>query len=121
MNQPIVVDADRKRIGRLASDVARLLRGKDRPDFDPARPPPRRVVIINADRLSIPERKLGKAYYRHSGYPGHLKTRRLGERFPGDSPGLIREAISGMLPRNRLRKELLRRLIIERGVGRSNG
>lgn len=116
MNQLHILDAKRKRIGRLSSEVAKLLRGKDRPDFDPARTPMRQVVIINADSLSVPERKLMKAYYRHSGYPGHLKTRRLKERFPSDSVGLLREAVSGMLPRNRLKKRLLRRLIIHRGA-----
>lgn len=116
MKQQFVLDAKHKRIGRLSSEVAKLLRGKDRPDFDPARTPTRQVVVINADSLSIPERKLMKAYYRHSGYPGHLKTRRLNERFPSDSIGLIKEAVSGMLPRNRLKKRLLRQLTIHRGA-----
>lgn len=111
MVERIIVDATGMRLGKLAVAVARLLQGKDQPSFDPSRLSRRPVVVVNADRLDLPDRRLTKRYYRHSGYPGHLKVTTLRERKPR-LKAVIREAVSGMLPKNRLRKLRLQQLTV---------
>jgi large subunit ribosomal protein L13 len=111
-----LVDADGKTIGFVASKVAHVLRGKHRVSFSPHQFTGDHVVIVNADKLSVPPAKLRrKIYYHHTGYPGHMKRTPL-ERMIVEKPEHVLEhAIKGMLPRNRLRLQMLRHLHVFRG------
>ena len=106
-----VIDAEGERLGRLATRVATLLQGKHRPDYSRHQMTGDFVVVINAAKVGVSGNKLTqKTYYRHTGYIGHLRSRSLEEmleRFPGR---VIEMAVKGMLPRNRLGRQMLRRL-----------
>lgn len=106
-----VVDADGQVLGRLATRVARLLIGKDKPQFTPHLDCGDHVVVINAQKIRLTGNKLQQKVYRHhSGYPGGLKeipARRLFETHP---ERIVREAIVGMLPKNRLRAHRAKKL-----------
>ena len=112
----LVVDASNQVLGRLASEVARLLRGKHKPQYTPYLDTGDFVVVVNAQRVRLTGRKREqKVYYRHSGYPGGLKqetAREMLEKYP---ERLIRRAVWGMLPKNRLGRKLLRKLKVYRG------
>lgn len=110
------LDASKEPLGRLATRVAVLLMGKHRPTFERYRKNPVRVIVTHADDLILTGKKMReKRYYRHSGYLGHLKEFRAQELKRRDSRELVRLAISGMLPKNKLRKQLLKNLVIHRG------
>ena len=106
-----VVDAEGAVLGRLASTVASRLRGKHNPLFTPHMDTGDWVIVINADKITLTGRKLDqKCYYRHSGYIGGLKTitaKKLMEKRPED---LIRFSVKGMLPKNRLGRQLFKKL-----------
>ena len=111
----ITVDAQNKKLGRLASEVAILLMGKDQTDFARNKIPDRDVKVINVSKLDIDERKKAtKEYVRYTGYPGGLKTEKLGALIArqGNAEAL-RKAVRGMLPGNKLRPLMLKHLIIE--------
>lgn len=111
-----VVDASEHVLGRLATEVARLLRGKHRADFTPHLDTGDFVVVINADKLRVTGDKLAdKLYYRHSGRPGSLRVESLEERMTKYPERAIRDAVWGMLPKNRLGRKLLRKLKVYRG------
>ena len=111
-----VADADGAVLGRLASTIASRLRGKHNPLFTPHVDTGDWVVVINADKVTLTGRKMDqKQYYRHSGYIGGLKTitaKKLMEKKPED---LIRSAVKGMLPKNRLGRKLFRKLKVYSG------
>ena len=109
------LDATNKKPGRLATEVAVLLMGKNRTDFVRNAIPDVQVVVENAGKMSIDERKrVGKSYVTHSGYPGHLKTARVEEVIAKKGASdVLRRAISGMLPKNKLRPRMLKRLTIK--------
>lgn len=111
-----VVDAADKVVGRLATDIANILRGKNKATFTPHMDMGDYVVVINAEKIRLSGNKeADKNYYRHSGYLGHLKVipaSRMREKHP---TRILEEAISGMLPKNRLRKHFLSRLNIYAG------
>ena len=111
-----LIDADGLVLGRLASRVAMVLRGKDKPAFTPNADTGDFVVIINADKVRLTGNKSEqKVYYRHSGYPGGLKSQNLStlrKRYP---ERIIQKAVKGMLPHNKLGRELLRKLKVYRG------
>jgi large subunit ribosomal protein L13 len=111
-----VVDADGQVLGRLASQIALILRGKHRPQYAPHFDPGDHVVVVNASRLRLTGRKLQqKTYQRYSGYPGGLKEVRL-SRLMGTHPERVVEmAVRGMLPKNRLGRQLLRHLRVYPG------
>lgn len=112
-SQPIVLDAAGKKLGRLAVEAARLLRGKHAPDFVPYRAPKVRISIVNANKIDLPRKKLdAKKYWRHSGYLGGIKQISAHAVWDRDKDKVVRHAIAGMLPKNRLRAEMLRRLTI---------
>src|SRR2546425_12693422 len=124
-NNWFVVDASGQVLGRLATRVARVLIGKDKPSFTPYLDSGDHVVVINADKIRMTGNKIEqKVYYSHSGYPGGLKevpAKRVREAKP---EWMVREAIIGMLPKNKLRARRLKKLRIYRdaaGVGRENG
>jgi large subunit ribosomal protein L13 len=111
-----VLDAEGRPLGRLASQVAALLRGKHRPTYTPHMDNGDFVVVVNASKVKVTGRKLQqKTYYHHSGYPGGLKEtglERVLERHPAR---VIEHAVKGMLPHNRLGRSLLRHLKVYAG------
>jgi large subunit ribosomal protein L13 len=112
-----VLDASEHVLGRLATEAARLLRGKHRADFTPHLDTGDFVVVINADKLRVTGDKLNdKLYYRHSGRPGSLRVESLEERMAKYPERVIRDAVWGMLPKNRLGRKLLRKLKVYRGA-----
>jgi large subunit ribosomal protein L13 len=115
--QWVLVDADGQILGRLASRVALILRGKHRPDYTPHLDTGDFVVIINASKIRVTGKKpLQKVYRRYSGYPGGLKERTLEEmlqRFPDQ---VVRKAVKGMLQDGPLGRKLLSKLKVYRGT-----
>jgi large subunit ribosomal protein L13 len=111
-----VVDADGATLGRLATQIASTLRGKHKATFAPHLDTGDAVVVVNAAKIKVTGKKLqDKAYVRHSGYPGGLKSEtleRLLERRPEE---VIRRAVRGMLPQNRLGEKMARKLYIYAG------
>lgn len=107
------IDAENQILGRLASNVAMLLRGKDAPSFDPARMPTNVVTVYNTDKIRVTGRKLLQKQYRsHSGYHGGLRERTLKVVLADDSRVAFRHAVMGMLPKNRLRAKIIKNLIL---------
>ncbi|MBI4185571.1 50S ribosomal protein L13 [Candidatus Berkelbacteria bacterium] len=107
------IDADGQVLGRIASEIAAILRGKDKPTFAPHRIEGDCVTVVNASGIRYTGRKVDqKTYYRHTGYLGHLKQETLGHLIKTDTTEPLRRAIYGMLPNNRLRPELMKRLTI---------
>ena len=110
------IDAQGKILGRIAIEAANALRGKDTPKFLPYINPGRKVVIFNTNGLSLTTKKLeNKIYYRHSGYPGGIKEEPLARVMKRDSRIVVRRAVYGMLPKNRLRDRLITNLILYKG------
>ncbi|MFH0769878.1 MAG: 50S ribosomal protein L13 [Candidatus Peregrinibacteria bacterium] len=106
-----IIDAEGKSLGRLAAKVAFVLRGKHRPTFSPHQLCGDEIVVINAAKLSIPPTKLyRKTYVRHTGYLGHIHTTDLKHMMERDPVIVIEKAVRGMLPKNRLRPRMLKRL-----------
>lgn len=111
-----VFDASEENFGRLSSKVATLLRGKNKADFAPHIDAGDNVVVINSDKLKFSGNKAtGKVYRRHSGYLGGLKSVALQDKIKKDSREVIREAVFGMLPKNKLRNEMMKRLRVYKG------
>jgi len=111
------IDASEKILGRLASEVAILLRGKNGPQFNPARLSGNRVIVFNTDRIHVTGKKLlQKLYRRHSGYHGGLKEVQLKDLMARDSRLVLRHAVWGMLPKNRSRKVVITHLILHKGA-----
>jgi len=107
------IDATDKPLGRLAVRIALLLRGKNKPSFRPNKEGDSFVEIKNAAKIKITGRKMkNKAYYHHSSYPGGLKKTMLGEVFKKDPGEVLRRAVWGMLPKNKLRSKQIKRLKI---------
>lgn len=112
----VVMDASDKILGRFATEVARLLRGKHKPEFTPFLDTGDFVVVVNADRVRMTGNKLeDKKYYRHSGKPGSLKVETAKERMDKYPERVIQAAVWGMLPKNRLGRKLLRKLKVYSG------
>jgi len=110
-----LVDAKDKVLGRLATSVANLLRGKDKPYFDSSADLGDYVVVINASQIRVTGKKREqKIYFRHSGYPGGLKKETLKEILKEKPEEAVERAVSGMLPKNKLKKFWLKRLYIYR-------
>jgi large subunit ribosomal protein L13 len=112
----VVVDASDQVLGRLATEVSRVLRGKHKPEYTPFLDTGDFVVVINAKNVRLTGRKeQDKKYYRHSGRPGSLRTTSLREMLEKHPDRVIREAVWGMLPKNRLGRKLLRKLKVYSG------
>ena len=112
----LVMDASDQVLGRLATEVARVLRGKHKPDYTPYLDTGDFVVIVNADKVRLTGTKLeDKTYYRHSGRPGSLKSETARERLERYPERIIQSAVWGMLPKNRLGRKLLRKLKVYSG------
>ena len=98
-----LIDADGKTLGRLATQIADLLRGKGKPEYTPHVDSGDFIVVVNAEKIAVTGKKLDtKIYYRHSGYPGGLKQRTLREQLQRRPTEVLRKAVKGMLPKNRL-------------------
>ena len=111
-----VVDAQDKILGRLASRIAMTLRGKNKPTFTPSVNMGDFVVVVNAAQVMLTGRKLDqKCYYRHSGYPGGLKTTTARQMLQRKPEEILRHAVRGMLPKNSLGRHLLKKLKIYAG------
>ena len=111
-----VVDAEGQTLGRLATQIADALRGKRKPTYTPHVDTGDFVVVINAEKISVTGQKLHeKMYYRHSGYPGGLKKRTLNDMLERRPEEVIRLAVRGMLPKNRLARKQLTKLKIYAG------
>jgi large subunit ribosomal protein L13 len=111
-----LVDADGKTLGRLATRIADTLRGKDKAQYTPHVDTGDFVVVINAEKIAVTGKKLDdKRYYRHSGYPGGLRSRTLREELERRPTEVIRKAVKGMLPRNRLGRAQLTKLKVYAG------
>jgi len=112
----ILIDAENAVVGRLASFIANRLRGKHRPDFTPHVDCGDFVVVVNAEKIHVTGQKLDqKLYYHHSGYPGGLRTRTLREQLDRRPEEVLRKAVKGMLPKNRLASAQLNKLKIYAG------
>jgi large subunit ribosomal protein L13 len=112
-----VVDASGRTLGRLATEIARVLRGKHKPTYSPSVDVGDFVVVVNAEKVYVTGRKLDrKIYYRHTGYPGGLKERTLREQLRRRPTRVIELAVRGMLPRNRLGRKMYRKLKVYAGA-----
>ena len=105
-----VVDADGMVLGRLATEIARVIRGKHKPTFTPHMDTGDNVIVINASKVKVTGRKLeGKLYYRHTGYMGHERFTSLGTMLAKHPERVIEKAVYGMLPKTALGRQVLRR------------
>ena len=111
-----LVDAEGKTLGRLATQIADTLRGKRKPQFTPHVDTGDFVIVVNAEKIHVTGNKLDqKRYYRHSGYPGGLRSRTLREQLERRPTEVLRVAVKGMLPKNRLARQQITKLKIYAG------
>jgi large subunit ribosomal protein L13 len=111
-----VVDADGLVLGRLATEVASVLRGKHKPTFAPHLDVGDHVIVVNSDRVVLTSGKAeSKIAYRHSGYPGGLTATRYADLMEERSDEVVRKAVRGMLPKNRLGRQMATKLKVYRG------
>ncbi len=113
----VVIDASERALGRVASRAASLLRGKTRPDYTPHQDTGDFVVIINAAKVRLTGAKRdGKIYYRHTGWPGGIRTTSAGKLLETKPEKMLEMAVKGMLPKNRLGHQLFNKLKVYRGA-----
>src|SRR5215831_14226012 len=110
-----VIDADGRPMGRLAVDVAKLLRGKHKPTFTPHMDTGDFVIVVNAAKLVLTGRKAGENIYRHSGWPGAIKSITRGDELAKKPEEALRRVVRGMLPHNRLGDALIGKLKVYAG------
>jgi large subunit ribosomal protein L13 len=111
-----VVDAEGQTLGRLATRIADTLRGKRKPQYTPHVDTGDFVVVVNAEKIRVTGKKMEqKRYWRHSGYPGGIRSRSLAEMLDRRPEEVIRKAVKGMLPRNRLARKQLTKLKVYAG------
>lgn len=112
-----VVDAEGKTLGRLAAEVAKVLRGKHKPTFTPHVDTGDHVIIINAAKVALTGKKLvQKTYFRHSGYPGGTTFTPAGQMLESKPERVVELAVRGMLPKNSLGRQMYRKLQVYRGA-----
>jgi large subunit ribosomal protein L13 len=112
----LVVDASGQTLGRLATQIADVLRGKRKPEYTPHCDVGDFVIVVNAEKIAVTGNKREeKRYYRHSGYPGGLRSRTLEDMLERQPEEVIRKAVKGMLPRNRLARRQLAKLKVYAG------
>ena len=113
--EEIIIDAKKQRLGRLAVKIATLLQNKESVNYEPRLEGDNKVIVKNIQDMEISGNKAEqKIYYRHTGYMGHLREKTYKEIFAKDPAWVLRHAVSGMLPKNRLQAKRLKRLIIEK-------
>lgn len=112
-----VIDAKDKTLGRMASKIARIIRGKDKPVFTPNMDTGDFVIVLNADQVRVTGKRSSlKEYYHYSGYPGGLKVKSFRELMEKKPEYVIEQAVRGMLPKTRLGNKLIRKLKVYRGT-----
>ena len=112
----LVIDATDKVLGRLASDIARRLRGKHKPEYTPHVDTGDHIVVVNAEKVRVTGRKTtDKIYYRHTGYPGGIKSQTFEELRDTHPERIIETAVKGMLPRNPLGRAMFKKLHVYAG------
>lgn len=105
------IDASNQSLGRLASKIAQILRGKNDPKFQPYKLSGQKVLVQNVGKIKFTGRKIEqKKYYHYSGYPGGLREKKIKDIFLKNPGEVLRRAVFGMLPKNRLRKEMIKNL-----------
>jgi large subunit ribosomal protein L13 len=118
----LVVDAEGKILGRLATEIATRLRGKHKPEFTPHLDTGDFVIVVNAEKIAVTGGKLDKKYYyRHTGYPGGIRGVSLREQLDKKPEEVIFHAVRGMLPKNRLGRKLLKKLKVYAGPEHPHG
>jgi large subunit ribosomal protein L13 len=111
-----LVDAEGRTLGRLASEIAKILRGKHKPTYVPHMDCGDYVIVVNAEKVRVTGRKLDqKIYYRHSGYPGGLKSISLRDQLQKHPTRVLEAAVRGMLPKNRLGRAMRKKLKVYAG------
>lgn len=111
-----VVDVENKVLGRVATQIANVLRGKNKPTFTPSVDTGDFVIVLNAEKIALTGKKLtDKVYYRHSEYPGGLKSISAGKLIEKDAEQVIRKAVKGMLPKNKLSRHMINKLKVYTG------
>lgn len=112
-----LVNAQGKTLGRLATEIARRLRGKHKPEYTPHVDTGDYIVVVNAEKIRVTGNKLkDKIYHRHTGYIGSLKSETLKDKLAREPEQVLKLAVKGMLPRNPLGRRMLRKLKIARGA-----
>ena len=112
----VLVDADGQTLGRLASKIAMLIRGKYKPNYTPHVDCGDNVVVINAEKINLTGKKwTDKSYIRHTGYPGGQRSLTATEMFEKDPTRLVEKAVKGMLPKNRLGRKMVKKLFVYAG------
>ncbi len=111
-----IIDASGKIVGRLATKIATILRGKHKPEFTPHVDTGDFVIVVNAEKIKFTGKKFeNKKYYKHTGYIGGLKETTAKEMLEKKPEEIIIQAVKGMLPKNRMRKKLLKKLRVYKG------
>ncbi|MGM0415489.1 MAG: 50S ribosomal protein L13 [Thermodesulfobacteriota bacterium] len=111
-----VIDLDGKVLGRTATEIARILRGKHKPTFSPSVDAGDFVVVINAEKLLLTGNKINdKMYYHHTGYPGGIRSINAAQQLEKKPEDLVFKAVRGMLPKNRLGRQMLKKLKVYAG------
>ena len=111
-----VVDVENKVLGRVATQIANVLRGKNKPVFTPSVDTGDFVIVLNAEKIALTGKKLtDKMYYRHSEFPGGLKSITAGKLIEKDVEQVIRKAVKGMLPKNKLARHMINKLKVYAG------
>ncbi|MAM96572.1 MAG: 50S ribosomal protein L13 [Gammaproteobacteria bacterium] len=106
-----LMDCSGKKLGRLSVQVANILRGKNKPEYTPNSDIGDFVVLVNAKKIEVTGNKAeNKIYYRHTGYPGGIKKISFKDQLDKDPEKLIRDAVKGMLPKNRLNRQIIKKL-----------
>lgn len=117
----LLIDAEGERLGRLASEVSAILRGKHKPTYTPHVDTGDYVIIVNADKIELTGKKLtDKLYHRYSGYPGGITTRNAAEMIDRYPEKVIELAIKGMLPKNSLGRKMFKKLHVYAGPDHNN-
>lgn len=111
-----LVDAENQVLGRIATEIANVLRGKNKPTFTPSVDTGDFVIVVNADKIALTGNKMAdKMYYSHSGFPGGIKSITAGKLLDKKPEDLIRKAVKGMLPKNKLARHMLSKLKVYAG------
>jgi large subunit ribosomal protein L13 len=112
-----LVDVDSKVLGRVATQIANVLRGKNKPTFTPSVDTGDFVIVVNAEKIALTGKKMSdKVYYSHSGYVGGLKEITAGKLIEKKPEDLLKKAVKGMLPKNKLARHMLKKLKIYSGA-----
>lgn len=111
-----LVDVENRVLGRVATQIANVLRGKNKPTFTPSVDTGDFVIVVNADKIALTGNKLNdKIYYHHSEYPGGIKSINAGQLLEKKAEDLIKKAVKGMLPKNKLSRHMIKKLKIYTG------